>query len=705
MGKALVIVESPAKAKTIEKFLGRGYAVRASMGHVRDLPKSQFGVDLEHNFAPKYINIRGKGELIKQLKAAAKDADRVLLATDPDREGEAIAWHLAHLLDIDDRQACRVAFNEITKDAVQRAIKSPRAIDDHMVDAQQARRILDRIVGYKLSPLLWRKVRKGLSAGRVQSVALRLICEREREVQAFTPQEYWTITARLREKARDPLFDAELVAVRGEKPVIASQQQAEALQEHVRGHDFVVDGVKQHERRRRPYAPFNTSSLQQEAARKLGFSPRKTMMVAQQLYEGLEVGGRGPVGLITYMRTDSRRIAASAQAEAQQYIIKTHGKDYVPAKPPVYVSKNAQDAHEAIRPTHVDFTPDHVAQNLNRDQSRLYKLIWERFIASQMRPAVYDTMTVDIKAGDCLFRATGARLKFPGFLAVYEEKPEDDQEEQHNTPLPSLTAGQVLKLYKIVPKQHFTQPPPRYSEASLVKTLEEKGIGRPSTYAPIIQTISDRGYVMLQEKRFHPTELGFIVNDLLKEYFGDIFDVAFTANLEEKLDEIAEQEEDWTTVLREFYQPFQEKLQHAEQAIEKIALTPEESDVICEHCGRRMVVKQGRYGKFLACPGFPECRNTKPLLQEIGVPCPRCGGAIVQRRTKRGRLFYGCKNYPQCDFVTWDMPLPQKCSVCGAFLVKHRFRGKGFVVRCSNEACPSRQRKAGGKKKKEGGAS
>lgn len=692
MGKSLVIVESPAKAKTIEKFLGRRYHVRASMGHVRDLPKSQFGVDLEHNFTPKYINIRGKGELIRQLKAAAKEADRVLLATDPDREGEAIAWHLTHILNIDQQEPCRITFNEITKDAIQRAVKSPRPIDRNMVDAQQARRILDRIVGYMLSPLLWRKVRKGLSAGRVQSVAVRLICDREREIQAFTPEEYWTITARLREKAKSPLFDAELVSINGEKPVLANQEQALAIQARLQDAVFTVAEIKQRERRRMPYPPFNTSSLQQEAARKLGFSPRKTMMVAQQLYEGLEVGEHGPVGLITYMRTDSRRIAASAQAEARQYIIEHYGQDYVPSKPPVYASKNAQDAHEAIRPTHVDFTPAAVAPFLNRDQERLYKLIWERFIASQMSPAVYDTMTVDIKAADCVLRANGARLKFPGFLAVYEEKPEEGEEEESATAmLPALAVGQVLKLHKILPKQHFTQPPPRYTEASLVKTLEEKGIGRPSTYAPIIQTIIERGYVTLQEKKFYPTELGFIVTDLLKEYFSDIFNVAFTAHLENKLDEIAENREKWTAVLQEFYHTFQEKLQHAEQAIDKIALKPEVSDVVCENCGRPMVIKQGRYGKFLACPGFPECRNTKPLLQEVGVPCPRCGGEIVQRHTKRGRVFYGCKNYPLCNFVTWDTPLPQKCPTCGAFLVKHSFRGQRFVVRCSNEACPTRQ--------------
>ncbi|MEN6413204.1 MAG: type I DNA topoisomerase [Veillonellales bacterium] len=691
MSKALVVVESPAKAKTIEKFLGKNYIVRASMGHLRDLPKSQFGVDVENDFTPKYINIRGKGDIIKSLKTAAKTVDVVYLASDMDREGEAIAWHLAYILDIPPTENCRIEFNEITKPAIQNAVKHPRSINMARVDAQQARRILDRIVGYKLSPLLWRKVRKGLSAGRVQSVAVRLICDREKEIQAFIPEEYWTMTAKLREKPRSALFDAQLILQDGEKISIVSEKQSEQIKSELEQAEFTVLTVKRRERRRNPAAPFTTSSLQQDASRKLGFTTRKTMMVAQQLYEGLDIGKAGTVGLITYMRTDSTRIADSAQEDARKYIELGYGGSYLPDKPPVYsVKKKAQDAHEAIRPTSFDAVPQKIAAHLSRDQLRLYTLIWERFIASQMAAAVYDTVTVDIGAGCYKLRANGSKIKFDGFMAVYTESKES-QEKEKETTLPELTAGQKLRLYKLVSQQHFTEPPSRFSEASLVKTLEEKGIGRPSTYAPIIETILARGYVIRTEKRFEPTELGFVVVDLLKQYFKAIVDVEFTAGMEDQLDEIAEGQGSHIQLLREFYEPFAATLAHAEEEIGDAEIPVEVSDVPCEKCGRYMVVKHGRYGKFLACPGFPDCRNTKPILKDTGVKCPKCAGAIVERRTKRGKVFYGCKNYPECDFVTWDVPLLESCQTCGSFMTRHNFKNGRFVTICSNDACPTRQ--------------
>lgn len=690
MSKALVVVESPAKAKTIEKFLGRNYVVRASMGHLRDLPKSQFGVDIEHDFEPKYINIRGKGDLIKNLKDEAKKASSVYLATDPDREGEAIAWHLAHLLNIPYTEACRIEFNEITKPAIQKAIKHPRPIDLPRVDAQQARRILDRLVGYKLSPLLWRKVRKGLSAGRVQSVAVRLICDREREIQAFIPEEYWTITARLREKPKAPQFDAELVTIDGKKAEIGNETLANQVTKELEQANYTVQDVKRRERRRNPAPPFITSSLQQDASRKLGFTARKTMMLAQQLYEGIEVKGLGPVGLITYIRTDSTRIATTAQDEARTYIDSKHGKAYLPDKPPVYTTKKkTQDAHEAIRPTSLELMPDLVQGSLSRDQFRLYLLVWERFIASQMAPAIFDTLTVDIKADRYGLRATGSTLKFPGFLAVYGDSKEDAEKESI---IPELSVGEKLKLQKLSPKQHFTEPPPRFTEASLVKMLEENGIGRPSTYAPIIETIQERGYVTKVEKKFEPTELGFVVVDLLKEHFHDIVDVDFTAELEDRLDGVADGESSRINVLKEFYGPFVNTLTKAEEEIGQVELPVEVSDVKCDNCGRFMVVKHGRYGNFLACPGFPECRNTKPILKETGVNCPLCQGAIVQRRTKRGKTFYGCANYPECQFTTWDTPLKENCETCGSFKVRHNFKGGRSIVYCGNEACTTRVR-------------
>ena len=687
--KTLVVVESPAKAKTIEKYLGRNYMVRASMGHLRDLPKSQFGIDVEQDFAPKYINIRGKGDLIKALKKDAKNADKIYLASDPDREGEAIAWHLSYILGVDPATDCRIVFNEITKPAIQAAVKDPHPINMDRVDAQQARRMLDRIVGYKLSPLLWRKIRKGLSAGRVQSVTVKLICDREKEIQAFVSEEYWTVGMKLR-KGKSAMFDAELVQVDGKKVALSNEKDTTALVKDLEQQEFRVQEVKKGQRRRKAAAPFTTSSLQQDAARKLGFTSRKTMMLAQQLYEGLELGKRGPVGLITYMRTDSTRISELAQQEARDFIKAQFGTEYVPAKPNIYsAGKKAQDAHEAIRPTSIELTPESVEPFLTKDQWKLYSLIWQRFAASQMTPAVYDTMSIAIAAGDrYLCKTNGSRLKFPGFTAVYAGV--DVTKKEKDVLLPELAAEDVLNLAKMLPQQHFTEPPPRYNDASLVKTLEEKDIGRPSTYAPIIETIQARGYVQRIEKQFQPTELGFVVLDMLEEYFKDIVDVKFTANLENELDEIAEGKVRKNALLKEFYDPFESTLEKADEAIGHVELPVEVSDVKCELCGRMMVVKQGRYGKFLACPGFPECRNTKPILKDTGVKCPKCGGSIVERRTRRGRSFYGCENYPECDYVTWDAPQKEVCEKCGSFLLKHRYRNGRAMLYCSNDACETR---------------
>ncbi|MDD6382709.1 MAG: type I DNA topoisomerase [Selenomonadaceae bacterium] len=697
--KTLVVVESPAKAKTIEKYLGRKYMVRASMGHLRDLPKSQFGIDVEHDFAPKYINIRGKGDLIKALKKDAKNADKIYLASDPDREGEAIAWHLAFILGIDPASDCRIVFNEITKPAIQEAVKHPRSINLDQVDAQQARRMLDRIVGYKLSPLLWRKVRKGLSAGRVQSVTVRLICDREKEIQAFQSEEYWTVGVKLR-KGRSAMFQAELTQVDGKKLgvneeggkkfALHNEQAATALVADLSAQDFVVAGVRRSERKRKPSAPFTTSSLQQDAARKLGFTSRKTMMLAQQLYEGIELGRHGATGLITYMRTDSTRISELAQQEAKAFLASSFGEEYLPEKPNVYVTgKKAQDAHEAIRPTSLQHTPESLEKYLNKDQLRLYTLIWQRFAASQMTPAVYDTMSVTIEAGSRYqLRAAGSQLKFAGFTKVYAGA--DATKKEKDVLLPDLAEQDALNLAKTLPQQHFTEPPPRYNDASLVKTLEEKEIGRPSTYAPIIETIQARGYVQRIDKHFQPTELGFVVVDMLETYFKDIVDVKFTANLENELDEIAEGKVGRNQLLREFYAPFEETLEKADKAIGHVELPVEVSNVKCELCGRMMVVKQGRFGKFLACPGFPECRNTKPLLRDTGVKCPKCGGSIVERRTRRGRVFYGCENYPDCDYTTWDTPQKETCEKCGSFLLKHHFKNGRGMLYCSNDACETR---------------
>ena len=695
--RTLVIVESPTKAKTIEKYLGRKFIVRASMGHLRDLPKSQFGIDVDHNFMPKYINIRGKGDLIKALKKDAKNAEKIYLASDPDREGEAIAWHLAHIFDVDPKSDCRIVFNEITKPAIQEAVKHPRAIDMDQVDAQQARRMLDRIVGYRLSPLLWRKVRKGLSAGRVQSVAVRLICEREKEIEAFRSVEYWTVKTKLRQGKR-PMFSAELLLVDGKKLAIDVSEKnfnlpdktsAEALAAELGKASFSVRQVKRSERRKNPSAPFTTSSLQQDAARKLGFISRRTMMLAQQLYEGIDLGKRGATGLITYMRTDSTRISTLAQEEAKTFIEDQYGAAYVPEKPRIYaVGKKAQDAHEGIRPTNIALTPEVLADHLDRDQLKLYTLIWQRFTASQMTAAVYDTLVLTIGAGRFTLRAAGSKLKFAGFTAVYAGA--DVTKKEKDIVLPELAKGDVLTLEKVFPEQHFTEPPPRYNDASIVKTLEEKDIGRPSTYAPIIETIQARGYVQRIDKHFQPTELGFIVVDMLEEYFKDIVDVKFTATMENELDAIADGKVEKNELLRAFYNPFEQTIEKADKAIGQVEIPVEVSDVKCERCGRMMVVKQGRFGKFLACPGFPECRNTKPLLKKTGVKCPKCGGEIVERKSSRGRAFYGCENYPDCDYTTWDAPQKETCPKCGAFMLRHRYKNGRSLDYCSNDACETR---------------
>ncbi|MFO7319575.1 MAG: type I DNA topoisomerase [Clostridia bacterium] len=695
MAKKLVIVESPAKAKTIGKFLGRGFAVKASMGHVRDLPRSQFGVDIERGFTPKYITVRGQGKVLQELRKAVKSADQVYLATDPDREGEAISWHLAEVLGLDPKSPNRIEFNEITKSAVLAALKNPRPIDTHRVDAQQARRVVDRLVGYKLSPLLWSKVKRGLSAGRVQSVALRLICDREQEIDDFVQEEYWTITASFRPPgapASGEAFEAKLHRFGGKKLDVKDEAKAREIVAQLSGVEFVVTEVTRKERRRNPAPPFTTSTLQQEASRRLGFSARRTMSVAQQLYEGLDIGDEGTVGLITYLRTDSTRVSAEAQAEALRFIEARFGKEYVPAKPHQYKSREgAQGAHEAIRPTSVLRRPEDLKPYLNRDQLRLYRLIWERFIASQMAPAVFDTLTVDIEGGGALFRATGSAVKFPGFMSVYIEGQDEETSEGSEGMLPPLEPGDRLQCLAIEPHQHFTQPPPRYTEAMLVKTLEELGIGRPSTYVQIIDTIQKRGYVTLKDKRFVPTELGKIIVDLLKEHFPDIVDVEFTAHMEEQLDRIEEGEVEWRQVVSEFYGPFARALEHARKEIEEVTLEDEVTDEVCEVCGRNMVIKWGRYGKFLACPGFPECKNTRPLLSEIGVDCPECGRPLVERRSRKGRVFYGCSGYPECGFSSWQRPIARRCPRCGGLMTRVDRKGKGSEHVCLDKACGYRE--------------
>ncbi|AWB44285.1 type I DNA topoisomerase [Paenibacillus sp. CAA11] len=684
MADSLVIVESPAKAKTIGKYLGSKYIVKASMGHVRDLPKSQIGVEVENDFNPKYITIRGKGSVLKELKDARKKVKKVYLAADPDREGEAIAWHLAHVLDLDQTEDCRVVFNEITKQAVKDAFKTPRKINMDLVNAQQARRILDRLVGYKISPLLWKKVKKGLSAGRVQSVAVKIILDRENEIAAFEPEEYWSITAGL--KIAESTFEAKFHQYQGEKKELSSEADVKQILQAIEGASFVVQNVKEKERLRHPSPPFTTSSLQQEAARKLNFRAAKTMSVAQQLYEGVDLGKEGTVGLITYMRTDSTRIAASAQEEAREYITGKYGADYTPETPRQYSKKaaNAQDAHEAIRPTAALRDPESIKPILSRDQFRLYKLIWERFMASQMASAILDTLSVDIRANEVTFRAVGSKVRFPGFMKVYVEGNDDGNAVEDDKFLPPLKSGDELVTESIEPKQHFTQPPPRYTEARLVKTLEELGIGRPSTYAPTLETIQKRGYVAVEEKKFMPTELGELVIEQMEQFFPEILNVEFTANMEGDLDHVEEGSEDWVRVLNEFYESFEKRLEVAEEEMKEIEIEDEVSDEICEKCGNPMVYKLGRFGKFLACSGFPDCRNTKPIIKDIGVTCPKCKeGHVVERRSKKGRVFYGCNRYPECDFVSWDKPSTKPCPSCGSLMVEKRSK-QGIKLQCTS---------------------
>ena len=679
----LVIVESPAKAKTISKYLGRGYSVKASLGHLRDLPKSQLGVDIDNSFAPKYITIRGKGALLKELKDAAKKAKKVFLATDPDREGEAISWHLAQALDVDIHTPCRVTFNEITKTAIQKAFKQPRVIDEPLVNAQQTRRILDRIVGYKLSPLLWAKVRKGLSAGRVQSVAVSIIVDRDREIDAFQPVEYWSLTVALKPE-KGKAFEAKLAGVD-----LPNEETVNEILAKLKGQPFVVKQVKKAQRERKPAPPFITSTLQQESSRKLGFTAKRTMRIAQTLYEGVELGKEGSVGLITYMRTDSTRLSPDAMDSAKKYIVENFGPEYYEVRQ--FTGKGgSQDAHEAIRPSYVERHPDHIKDRLSKEQYRLYKLIYDRFLASQMANAVFDTVGVEISAAKLLFRTSGSRLVFPGFMSLYTEG-QDDEDKDAIAELPELIVGQELSLSRLTPKQHFTEPPPRFTEASLVKLLEEQRIGRPSTYAPIIDTIQERGYVIKDQKRFWSTELGQVVVDILQEYFPEIVEVKFTAKMEEELDEIESGKVTAEQILQEFYTPFAVKLGRAFEGVEKVDLPDEETEELCEHCSRNMVIKNGRFGKFLACPGFPDCRNTKPLLKETGAACPLCNGKVVERRSKKGRLFYGCANYPTCGFVVWNKPSDHKCEKCGSFTTEKKAKNGEVAYTCANPKCESSQ--------------
>lgn len=679
--KYLVIVESPAKANTIGKFLGSNYKIEASMGHIRDLPKSQMGIDFEHDFEPKYITIRGKGDLLSKLKKEAKAADKVYLATDPDREGEAISWHLLHALHLgDDKDISRITFNEITKAAVKRSISEARELDMDLVNAQQARRVLDRMVGYTISNLLWKKVKKGLSGGRVQSVALRIICDREDEIRAFIPVEYWSIGARLQDKQKKT-FDARFYGKGNEKTELPNEETVQAILQDLEGKEVLVKEVKKGTRQKKPVAPFTTSTMQQEASKHLNMATQKTMMVAQQLYEGVQIKGEGHVGLVSYIRTDSFRISDEAYEAAVQYITQTYGEPFVNPERVVYKSKGkTQDAHEAIRPTNVHRTPDSIKESLSKEQYKLYKLIWERFVASQMCPAVYDTLQVKMQAGDYAFRASGSRLTFRGFLEVYNKG-----EEETDVQIPALQEGDVLQVSAFLPEQHFTQPPARFTDASLIKTLEEIGVGRPSTYAPTLTTIQARNYVTKEAKNLYPTELGEVVNDIMKSYFPDIVDIDFTANMEKRLDEVELGKEEWKQIIRDFYPDFKHAVDDAVERLAKVEIKDEVTDVICEKCGRNMVIKYGRYGKFLACPGFPECQNAKPFFEEAGVSCPKCGGKVLIKKTKKGRMYFGCENNPECDFMSWNKPTGEVCPECGSFLEEKGKKNPKIV--CSNEKC------------------
>ena len=691
--RTLIIVESPTKARTIERFLGKNYVVKPCMGHIRDLPKSTMGVDFEHDYAPHYITIRGKGDVIKMLRDEARKADRILLGSDPDREGEAIAWHLQQYLGLPDDE-CRISFNEITDGAIRAAVASPAKIDIDKVEAQQARRILDRVVGYKISPLLWKKVKKGLSAGRVQSVAVRLICDREEEITAFVPEEYWNLYAALN-TGKDQLL-VRLVKIKNRKAHLPDAESVEKLVKRLEQASYQVESVSVRPRKKAAPPPFTTSALQQEASKRLGMVAKKTMQTAQQLYEGIAVGGNN-TGLISYMRTDSVRINQEAQAKALEYIKNKYGPAYVPSRPNVYSSgkgkTNVQDAHEAIRPTAVERTPAMLKPFLTSQQYKLYKLIWERFVASQMAPAELDVTTVDVKADDCLFRATGQVMRFAGYTQVYSEGKDEnaEKEKEDNGVVAPVQEGQTLSLEELRRKQNFTQPPPRYTEATLIKTMEELGIGRPSTYAPIIDTILSRCYVVREEKLLYPTELGSLIVDLMKDYFGEVIDVEFTASMEDQLDAVEAGELDWVKVVDDFYRPFAVSLSHAEQEIEKVVIKPEESGELCEKCGKPMVYRMGRYGRFLACSGFPECRNTKAIVTATNVKCLACGGTIVQRKSRTGRLFYGCDHYPECGYISWDPPIEEKCPLCGTQLTERQLRGGGSQKVCPNKDCPGKE--------------
>ena len=689
MATKLVIVESPAKAKTIAKFLGRGYKVEASQGHVRDLPKSQIGVSPENDFEPKYITIRGRGDILNRIRKEARSAAKVYLATDPDREGEAISWHLANVLGIDEHSPCRIEFNEVTMKAVKAAVKNPRGIDIDRVNAQQARRVLDRLVGYKISPILWAKVKKGLSAGRVQSVAAKMICDRENEIDTFLPEEYYNIASRFSVGGAE--LTARFYGENGEKLDVHTREECDALLARAREGAYSVRAIKKSERRKLPAAPFTTSNLQQEASRKLNFNTGKTMQIAQQLYEGVELAGEGLQGLVTYIRTDSTRISDEALASVREMIQSTYGEPFLPAEPNIYKSrKTAQDAHEAIRPTDITRRPEAIKASLTRDQFRLYRLIYDRFVSSQMTPAVFDTLSADIAGENGLtFHLAGQKKKFVGFTVVYEEVL-DDAVEEKDISLPDLEEGMSASMLDVTGEQRFTQPPPRYTEASLVRALEEKGIGRPSTYAPTISTIITRGYVARENKRLIPTELGKIVNDLMCKNFPDIVNIQFTADMEEKLDDVENGQVDWHAIVRDFYGPFEKDLEKAEASIEKVSIEDQVSDIPCEKCGAMMVYKMSRYGKFLACPNFPACRHTLALPKSIGVACPQCGAQLLERISRKGRKFYGCERYPECDFVSWDRPVNDKCPVCGSRMVYKRGPRNTHYHVCVNESCRHR---------------
>jgi DNA topoisomerase-1 len=694
MGQKLVIVESPAKAKTIGKYLGKNYVVEASMGHIRDLPKSQLGVDIDNEYNPKYITIRGKGELLDKLKKEAKKSEKIYLATDPDREGEAISWHLAHILKLNEQEKCRIEFHEITKNAVKSAIKEPREINVNLVNAQQARRVLDRLVGYKISPILWRKVKWGLSAGRVQSVALRMICDREKEILDFIPKEYWTVECALHKGDSKKTFNVRLTTLGKKKIEISNKEEVDKIIKELENGEFIVKSIKRTSKNKNPLPPFTTSTLQQDAYKKMNFATKRTMSIAQQLYEGIDIKGFGTVGLITYMRTDSVRISTEAQESCKNFIINQYGDGYVPKETRNYKGKkNAQDAHEAIRPTHVEITPEIAKASLKDEQYKLYSLIWNRFVASQMSSCIMDVTSINIANGVYGLKASGSIVKFDGFMKVYEYSTDEEKEDIN---LPELSEDEKLIKKSIDGKQHFTQPPARFSEASLVKTLEENGIGRPSTYAPIISTLLERKYIEREKKTLKPTELGDIVNNIVSEYFKQIVDLEFTAEMEEKLDNVEDGNANWNEVVGQFFTPLKDAIEIAEREVAKITIEDKVTDIECEKCGRNMVIKHGRFGDFLACPGYPDCKNTKPLVEELEVKCPKCAGNILVKKSKKGRKFYGCSNYPDCDFVSWFEPAAEKCSVCGSMMVKKYSKSKGNYLECTNAECKNVEYKVEG---------